>query len=82
MQTPIIATSKVMQNFTICLPKAIREKMQVKKGDSIIVSINEEGEVRMLKGVTTLSGLFGIGKKTFDSLGGAKKFIESERNNW
>jgi AbrB family looped-hinge helix DNA binding protein len=79
---PIIATAKVMQNFTICVPQPIRENLGVKQGDQVILSIDKSGEVKLMKAITTLDELIGIGEKTFKALGGGEAFIKSERKQW
>ncbi len=79
---PIITSSKVMQNFTICISRPIRECMNLKKGDTVILSMDEKGNVNLLKGITGLDGLVGIGKNTFKAPGGWGKFIHEERAKW
>lgn len=71
-----------MQNNTICISLPIREKLNLKKGDSVVLSMNDKGEVRMIKAVTSLEELIGIGKETFKALGGGEAFIKSEREAW
>lgn len=78
----IISTAKVMQNFTICISKPIREKLQIKRGDEIILTLTPQGELKLVKAITTLNGLVGMGKKTFKDLGGGEAFIKKERAQW
>lgn len=51
-----------MQNFTICISQPIRERMNLAKGDQVILSMDAKGNVSLLKGLTGLDGLVGIGK--------------------
>jgi bifunctional DNA-binding transcriptional regulator/antitoxin component of YhaV-PrlF toxin-antitoxin module len=66
---PIITSSKVMQNFTVCISQPIRERMNIKKGDQVIISMDQNGEVKLTKAISSLGELAGIGKKV-SSLGG------------
>lgn len=71
-----------MQNFTICISKPIREKLQIKRGDEMILTLTPQGELKLVKAITTLNGLVGMGKKTFKALGGGESFIKKERAQW
>ena len=79
---PIIVNAKVMQNFTICIAQPIRDRLNLKKGDEVILSMNESGEVKLMKGVGSLEELVGMGKKTLKALGGGKAFLKKERKQW
>ncbi len=80
--TFITSKVKVMQNYTICLTKDIRKQLGVKKGDSLILSIDEDGLVRVSKSYDTLDSIVGIAKDTFAALGGGEKFLKDERSSW
>ena len=79
---PITASAKIMQNYTICIAQPIREKLQWKQGDQLILSMDENGEVKLIKAITSLKELKGIGKKTFQALNGGEAFLKSEREAW
>lgn len=79
---PISTTAKVMQNFTICIAQPIRERLDLNKGDQVVLSMNEQGEVRLMKAVSSLDDLLGIGKETFKKLGGGEQFLKKEREQW
>lgn len=79
---PIIAHAKVMQNFTICIAQPIREQLELKQGDQVILTMNKQGEVKLTKGVGSLEELVGIGKKTFKALGGGEVYLKKERKQW
>jgi len=78
----VTTQSKIMQNFTICIPKPIREQKGWKQGDKLILSMNEDGDVKLIKAITSWDELRGIGKETFEALGGGEAFIKSEREAW
>lgn len=79
---PITTRSKVMQNFTVCISRPIRERMKLKKGDQIILSMDQNGEVKLMKAISSLDELTGIGKKSFEALGGGEHFLKNERKQW
>ena len=79
---PITLNAKVMQNFTICIAQPIRESLNLKQGDQVMLSMNENGEVKLMKAITSLNELVGIGKKTFKALGGGEAFLKEERKQW
>lgn len=71
-----------MQNFTVCITQPIRERMNLKRGDHVVLSMDESGEVKLTKAVSTLDELTGIGKKSFEALGGGEAFLKNERKGW
>lgn len=79
---PIITSSKVMQNFTVCISQPIRERMNLKKGDHVVISMDQNGEVKLTKGISSLDELAGIGKESFKTLGGGEAFLKNERKGW
>lgn len=79
---PIITNARVMHNFTICISQPIRERMKLKKGDQVVLSMDENGEVKLSKGIADLDGLVGIGKNTFKTADGWEKFINKQREEW
>jgi bifunctional DNA-binding transcriptional regulator/antitoxin component of YhaV-PrlF toxin-antitoxin module len=79
---PIITHAKVMQNFTICIAQPIREQLDLKQGDHVILSMNKKGEVKITKGVSSLEDFIGVGEKTFEALGGGEAYLKQERKNW
>ncbi|OGX39547.1 MAG: hypothetical protein A2984_02510 [Omnitrophica WOR_2 bacterium RIFCSPLOWO2_01_FULL_41_12] len=79
---PITINAKVMQNFTICIAQPIRDHLELKKGDEVILSMDENGEIKLMKGVSSLGDLVGIGKKSLKALGGGEAFLKKERKQW
>ena len=79
---PIITSSKVMQNFTVCISQPIRDRMNIKKGDQVIISMDQNGEVKLTKAISSLDELAGIGEKSFKLLGGGEAFLKNERKEW
>lgn len=79
---PIMSSTKVMQNFTICIARPIRERMQIKKGDRLILSMDENGEVKVTKAIGSFKELKGAGKEAFKALGGGEQFLKKERDLW
>lgn len=78
----VTASAKIMQNYTICIAQPIREQLKWKQGDQLILSLDENGEVKIMKAITSLDELVGIGEETFKALGGGEKFLANERKNW
>jgi hypothetical protein len=56
--------------------------MNLKKGDQIMLSMDENGEVKLTKAISTVKDLIGIGKKSFKRLGGGENFLKNERKQW
>ena len=79
---PITATAKVMQNFTICIAQPIREQMDLKQGDQVILSMDAKGQVKLTKGYANLEDLLGMSKNQFKTLGGGEAFLKKERAQW
>lgn len=47
-----------------------------------MLSMDENGEVKLTKAVSTVKDLIGIGKKSFKRLGGGENFLKNERKQW
>ena len=75
-------TSTVTGNYTICITLPIREKAHLKPQDKVVLSVNEQGEIRITKMPKTLRELSGHGKDVFKALGGGEAFIKKERASW
>lgn len=71
---------KVMKNFTICIPKEIREKMSIKISDMLIIS--SQNDQIVIQKTPSFEDLAGIGKKTFKKLGGGETYLQQERDSW
>lgn len=78
----ITSSAKVMQNFTICLNKPVREALKIKRGDQVIMSIDSEGKVQLIKAASSFKDLAGLGKDSFAKLGGGEAFLKQERSKW
>lgn len=71
-----------MQNYTICIPKPIREHLELKKEDHLILSLNSDGSVSLVKALTKFEDFFGKGKEVFAAVGGGKAYLDKERDAW
>ncbi len=74
-------TATVMQNNTICIPKNIREKLNIQPKDIFILTL-KNSQVNLVKAPSSWKDLAGIGKKTYQKLGGGEKFLAKERSAW
>ncbi len=79
---PITTVATVMQNFTICIAQPIRDELELQKGDKIVLCMDKKGKVSLMKAVTSLDELVGIGEKSFRALGGGEKVLKNERKQW
>lgn len=71
-----------MQNFTICISQPIRTHLRLKKGDHVIISMDEKGEIKLTKALSSLDELSGIAASSFKKLGGGEHFLKNERKTW
>lgn len=72
----------VMQNNTICIPKKLRQKFNIKPKDKVVVTL--KGDFLQIKkyNPVTLSNLAGIGKAAYKSFGGGEAYLKKERKSW
>ncbi len=71
-----------MQNNTICIPKKLRLKLNIKPKDTLMVVL--KGDSLQIKKYqpTTLNDLVGIGKEAYKSYGGGEAYLKKERESW
>jgi bifunctional DNA-binding transcriptional regulator/antitoxin component of YhaV-PrlF toxin-antitoxin module len=73
--------AKVMQNFTICLPKKIRKEMAISVKDTIML-VFKNGELTLKKAPSSWEDLAKISPKVFKKYGGGEKYLKEEREAW
>lgn len=73
--------SKVMQNFTICLPKKIRKQMDINVKDTVIL-VFKEGKLTIQKAPSDWLDLARTSPKVFAKYGGGEKYLKKEREGW
>lgn len=72
----------VMQNNTICIPKKLRKKLNIKPKDTLTVVLKGDTlQIKKYKPVT-LNDLVGIGKEAYKSYGGGEVYLKKERESW
>lgn len=71
----------VMENNTICIPKSVRERHDLHKGDKVIFK-NRNQDVILKKAPSSWHDLLGIGKKAYAAYGGGEKYLKHERAGW
>lgn len=78
----VSAKATVMQNNTICIPKKLRQKLNIKPKDKLMVSL--KGESIQIKKYTpvTLNDLVGLGKDAYKFYGGGEAYLKKERESW
>ena len=75
-----MTTAKVSDKYQIAIPKEIREKVKLRKGERVIVT--GEGHMIILwkKPKNYTKAMLGIGKRTWGGKGA--EFIKKERESW
>ena len=72
----------VMQNNTICIPKKLRQKLDIKPKDKLMLILKGESiQIKKYQPVT-LKDLVGIGKTAYKSYGGGEAYLKKERKSW
>lgn len=74
-------TAKVMQNYTICLPKKIRKQMAIQPKDIVIITCQDQ-IITLKKAPSSWAHLKGLGKKTYQIYGGGPAYLKKERAGW
>lgn len=72
----------VMQNNTICIPKKLRQKLNIKPKDTLMVVLKGDSIQIKKYRPTTLNDLVGIGKEAYKSYGGGEAYLKKERESW
>lgn len=79
--TPV--TSKVSGKYQIVIPKQIRAKIGLKRGDEVFISASQDDQVIITKRPASIvDAMIGLGSDMWEKLGGAEKYLEGERNSW
>lgn len=69
--------------YQVVIPREIRKKVHLKKGERVSISSNDEKRIVIeLEKKSLADQLAGLGKEVWDKLGGADAYIERERNSW
>lgn len=72
--------AKVMRNNTICIPKEIRDCLNVHESDMVIMTIKNHKAI--IKKAPTWKDLLGLGKKAYAPYGGGEAYLKKERASW
>ncbi len=73
-------SATVMQNHTVCIPKAIREEMDIHPRD-IVLFTYDAGKITIQKALDW-SFFAGAAKNSFKKIGGGEAFMKKERASW
>jgi AbrB family looped-hinge helix DNA binding protein len=73
---------KIRKNYQITLPHHIIKELKIKPGDVVSIDISEKKIFVHPKSKTFTEYISGLGKEVWRGLGGAEKYIKSERDNW
>ena len=75
-------TAKLTEKYQITIPSSIRRTLGMRKGDRLVLEV-EEGKVVMRRMDKSLAEhCAGLGKEVWNSLGGADMYLERERGSW
>jgi AbrB family looped-hinge helix DNA binding protein len=78
-----MTTTTLSSKYQIVIPKAIRQKMNLKAGMPITLYSLDEGRAILVKQPKKIvKTLRGLGKEVWQSLGGADTYIKQERASW
>ena len=76
---------KISSKNQIVIPALVRERLNLRKGTAVSLYAVDDSHAILIKhpkkGSYTES-MVGLGKKTWDELGGADKYIQGERDSW
>jgi len=72
----------VMQNNTICIPKKLRQKLNIKPKDKLMMILKGDSMQVKKYSPTILKDLVGIGKEAYKSYGGGEAYLRKERESW
>lgn len=73
--------AKVMRNNTVCLPKAIREVLNIEVADMVSMKVRGNG-IYLKKTPRSWRELVGIAKKSYAKYGGGEAYLRHERAGW
>ncbi len=76
---------KISSKNQIVIPALVRERLNLRKGAAVslyAVDSNHAILVKQPKKGNYVESMVGLGKKTWDKLGGADKYIQGERDSW
>jgi antitoxin PrlF len=75
-------TATLTDKYQITIPSDIRKRLGMRKGDRLVLEV-EEGKVVMRRLDKSLAAhCAGLGKEVWDSLGGADVYLDKERATW
>lgn len=75
--------SKLSRKYQIVLPKAIRRRLKLEAGMSVILQPLDGDRALLTKHPKdVVQALRGLGKETWVSLGGASSYLRQERSSW
>lgn len=74
-------TVKVMQNYTICIPTKVRNKLNIQLKDKMLLTY-KNNQIAIKKIDNSWGSIAGIAKDSYKKLGGGEKFLKEERKKW
>jgi AbrB family looped-hinge helix DNA binding protein len=76
-------TLKISSKNQIVIPAGVRQKLNLKKGVSVVMYALDENRAILSKQPKSYAeSLRGLGKEVWEELGGSEKYLQNERNSW
>jgi AbrB family looped-hinge helix DNA binding protein len=75
-------SSRLTRKCQVTVPKEIRRVLRLKAGDVVHFSVESGKAVLRPSPESHTRALKGLGKDAWRSLGGADRFLRSERDSW
>ena len=74
---------KLSSKNQIVVPAAVRRRLNLKQGASLIVyPVDENSAVLSKQPASYAESLRGLGKEVWQKLEGSEKYLQNERNSW
>lgn len=75
-------SSRLTRKCQVTVPKEIRRALRLKEGDTVYFTIEGGKAVLRPAPESFAKALRGLGKDAWRSLGGAERYLRSERDSW
>lgn len=75
------ATVKVSNRFQIAVPSAVRERLKIRRGDRLLVDIQDGMVILIPEPSSHTAALAGLHREIWERLDG-DRFLERERSGW
>jgi len=72
---------RVSGKYQVVIPKSIREKINLKKGDELMVSLQGKTIIMRIKPKSFSNYMLGLHKKIWKDIE-ATEYVEKERSSW